>query len=442
MSSDLLHIKDGYYFDVPKVIWQSRKDEITDFPDWFVRLDPTFQEWESDKILSILDELGASVSHPELIAEWKAWQERDIEQHAGWPLDGYLEIQVAEIDERAAKWASKNPESANATDISAAYLAANPDEEFAWFYYLLEEGDNAEVWESSTNQLNSEALVDQFASKGPGWSSATFREYNSEFDGKALIPQPFATLRNFHDPESGFAVSRFMIIELLAAVLVFAIVKWFSGKVYDGSAPKGKSWNFVEGTLGFVRKDLVEPLMGEKDARPFMPFFWTLFLFLLVLNLAGMIPFLGAPTSAFGTNCSIALIVFGVGLTMGVRKFGVIGYLKNICPSLGLPWYLAIFVVPLLWAIEALSLLIKHVILAIRLLANMAAGHLILLGIMGLFIGAEATSMSYVQWSAGATVSLLANTLLSMLELFVAFLQAAIFTFLSAMFIGSSIHHH
>jgi F-type H+-transporting ATPase subunit a len=86
------------------------------------------------------------------------------------------------------------------------------------------------------------------------------------------------------------------------------------------------------------------------------------------------------------------------------------------------------------------GLFIKHAVLAVRLLANMVAGHLVLLGIMGIIIAsAEA---SHGMWATAAVVSVLGSTLFSCLELFVAFLQAYVFTFLSALFISAAVHHH
>ena len=87
-----------------------------------------------------------------------------------------------------------------------------------------------------------------------------------------------------------------------------------------------------------------------------------------------------------------------------------------------------------------LGLLIKHLILAVRLLANMVAGHLVLLGIMGLITAAATQSMG--MWATVTGISVVSCTLFSLLELFVAFLQAYIFTFLSALFIGASVHQH
>jgi F-type H+-transporting ATPase subunit a len=93
--------------------------------------------------------------------------------------------------------------------------------------------------------------------------------------------------------------------------------------------------------------------------------------------------------------------------------------------------------------IEALSLLIKHAVLSVRLLMNMGAGHLVLLGILGIGISVKAAmELSTGTWLGVAGISVLGTTLMSFLEVFVAFLQAYVFTFLAAMFIGSSMHHH
>jgi len=100
-------------------------------------------------------------------------------------------------------------------------------------------------------------------------------------------------------------------------------------------------------------------------------------------------------------------------------------------------------VVPLLWIIEFASLFIKHAVLAVRLLMNMGAGHLVLLGILGIGVSLQtAMSLSTGAWMGVAGLSVLGTTVLSFLELFVAFLQAYVFTFLAALFIGSAIHHH
>ena len=94
----------------------------------------------------------------------------------------------------------------------------------------------------------------------------------------------------------------------------------------------------------------------------------------------------------------------------------------------------------LLFLIEVLGLFIKHAVLAIRLLANMFAGHIVLLGIMGIAFSIQGAMSS--GWWVAAPISVVGATLFSVLELFVAFLQAYVFTFLSALFIGAATHHH
>jgi len=101
---------------------------------------------------------------------------------------------------------------------------------------------------------------------------------------------------------------------------------------------------------------------------------------------------------------------------------------------------LAIVLKPMIFAIEMLGLLIKHGILAVRLLANMVAGHLVLLGIMGLITAAATATLG--TWATVTAISVVGSALFSLLELFVAFLQAYIFTFLSALFIGAAVHQH
>ncbi len=124
----------------------------------------------------------------------------------------------------------------------------------------------------------------------------------------------------------------------------------------------------------------------------------------------------------------------------GIQKFGIGGFLKSLVPHMHLPKALAIFLIPMIFVIELVGLVIRHVVLAIRLLANMFAGHLVLAVILG-FIALWAHDLFWY-WLGITTVSVLGSAALTLLELFVAFLQAYIFTFLSALFIGMAVHPH
>jgi F-type H+-transporting ATPase subunit a len=193
-----------------------------------------------------------------------------------------------------------------------------------------------------------------------------------------------------------------------------------------------------EAFLNFIKNDIAEPAIGHHDAARFTPLLWTIFMFVLGLNLFGMLPFMGAPTASFSVTIALAMVTFATVIVAGSLRFGVLGFWKNQVPSMGLPLPLAIPIVPMLFAIEVLGLVIKHVVLGIRLLANMVAGHLVLLAIMGLAVAAAGSST----WWVTALISVVGSALFSLLELFVAFLQAYVFTFLSALFIGAAVHHH
>lgn len=298
----------------------------------------------------------------------------------------------------------------------------------------------------------------------------TIADVNRELSGKIVIPQPFGRLQSFYAAESGFCISKFMVIELMIAGLLVLIFSRLAPKIASGKAPKGYFWNMFEATLMFVRDGIARPAIDSHDEHDhshhtpgdqpqeeyghghvhgavhhhdgdkFLPILWTMFFFVLFCNLFGMLPWLGAPTGAFGVTLALACCTFATTLIGGTLKFGVIGFWKNQVPSMDLPTPIAIFLKPMIFFIEVLGLVIKHGVLAIRLLANMVAGHLVLLSILGLIMGvATAGNLLYGSVSIASVVG---STLLSLLELFVCFLQAYVFTFLSALFIGAATHQH
>lgn len=402
--SSLLHIKDSYYFEVPKALKRSGHTAREDFPEFWIRLDEEYQSWEAERLIENLQE-----SEEFDVSELPA-QEEALENYEHWkhehknfakPFDVYLE----------------------------------QAEENSWFQEQLEGESATAAWRSIRAEAED---VQEYLDSTPEWSEAKIEEYNHQLDGKVLIPQPFGQLKNLYEKDSGFAISKFMIIELVVAVLVAGVFIWLAKKMAGDTRPKGKARNMFEAILLYFRDEVARPAIGGKEADKFVPFLWTLFVFILGLNLMGMIPWVGAPTGAFGVTLGLAVITFGMVLFFGMRKFGVLGFWKNQVPDMGLPWYMAIVIVPMIFAIEVLGLVIKHMVLGIRLLANMVAGHLVLLAVMGLAVAAAGSAT----WGITAGISVVGSALFSCLELFVAFLQAYIFTFLSALFIGMAIHHH
>jgi len=121
-----------------------------------------------------------------------------------------------------------------------------------------------------------------------------------------------------------------------------------------------------------------------------------------------------------------------------MKKMGVVGFLKAQVPSMDLPKPLAVVLIPGIWFIEVFGLLVKHFVLAVRLFANMFAGHLVLAVMIG-FVG---VTYSTVLVYGVAPMAAIGAVLFGLLEIFVAFLQAYVFTFLAALFIGSAQHAH
>lgn len=444
MASDILHIKDGYYFDVPKTFWKRHYESPAqiagNFP-WFVRLDDDYQDWEADRFIHSLEEITGD---PAVLETVKSDWEHASHSHAnhGKPLDRYLNDGVAKLEAKAKTWASRN--APDARDPLDAYLAKHPGDEFEWAARMMRDPVKKSAWEKVSVDANSPQVLSEYLSSNrANWSQAKLEAYNSALSGKVFIPQVFGgELRNAYERESGFCISRYMVLEIAVAVILLLAFRWLAGKVKNGAAPKGKLWNLLEGSLQFVRNQVVVPAMGDHDADRFLPLFWTLFFFILGCNLMGMIPFLGAPTAAFSTTLVLAGVVFATSLFFGVKELGPVGFFTNMAPHIDMPFGIGKAISAAILVIEVASLIIKHAILSVRLLANMVAGHLVLLAIMGIAFGLHAVSMSTGTWSMVALLSITGTTLLSFLELFVCFLQAYVFTFLAALFVGSSIHHH
>ncbi len=444
MASDpILHIKDSYYFDVPRMLVRAKyesPEQIADqVGDWAVRNDPEYQAWEADRFLEKLTKVvGDSDALAHAKDAWMHWQHADAHRH-GRPFDQYVEDSVVALRSEADAWAKTLVEKPR--DTAVAYLAEKPDARLDWMIKLVSDQESNREWSKIRRDMDDRQVLDEYLAQAQ-WSPEKLAEYNHHLSGKIFIPQPFATLKNAYEPQSGFAISRYMIIEVVVAVLLLLAFRWLAGRIRSGGAPKGKLWNFLESFLTFIKTDIVEKGIDPHDSPKFMPLFWTIFMFILGCNLMGMLPWVGAPTAAFAFTVVMALVVFIVGTYLGIQSQGLIGYLKSLVPDLGLPLYMGIVIVPMVWVIEFFSLFIKHAILSIRLVANMAAGHMVLLGIMGLAFGAHAGSMHTGAWTGLSIIAILGTTVLSFLELFVAFLQAYVFTLLAAFFIGSATHGH
>ena len=257
-------------------------------------------------------------------------------------------------------------------------------------------------------------------------------EFHLPLGVRWLVPQPFEALG------IPFHMTKFMWLEVLAAVLMVLIFVPVARKIRTGAAPRGRLWNMFEVMLLFIRDQVARPAIGHHDADRFLPMLWNLFFFITLLNLFGLLPWAGSPTTALGATLALAAIAFAMVAGAGIGRFGVIGFLKNQVPHMDVPLAIGIFLKPMLFVIELLGLVVKHFVLAMRLFANMFGGHLVLAVVIG-FIAETAASLL---WYGVAPISIFGAVALSLLEFGIAFLQAYIFTFLTALFIGMAVHQH
>lgn len=231
--------------------------------------------------------------------------------------------------------------------------------------------------------------------------------------------------------------TKYSVLMVIAAGILCWIYIPLAKQVQSGGPPRGTWWNFWESLLTFIRDNVAKPYIPHHTDH-YVPFLWTIFLFVLVCNLLGMFPFLGSPTASFTITASLAAITFIYIHYCGIKENGFMGHLNAFAPHLDLPLVAKIPIVGMLWVIEFLGLIIKCFVLSVRLFANMFAGHLVLATVL-IFIYQARNLDPSLFWTITLS-SVLGATALSLLELFVAFLQAFIFTFLTALFLGSTIH--
>jgi F-type H+-transporting ATPase subunit a len=232
-----------------------------------------------------------------------------------------------------------------------------------------------------------------------------------------------------------FQLTRFMVMELVAAALIAAIIIPLARHIAKNPITRGRLLNAFEVLVLFIRDNVARPTIGGHDADKFLPYLWTVFFFVLFNNLLGMIPGGASPTGNINVTAVLAIMTFAAVLIAGMKHAGPIGFWISLVPKLDVPGFMKPPMWILMFLIEVAGLFIRHIVLCVRLFANMLAGHIVLAVILGFIV-----MVSGNIWYVVAPASIAGVIALSLLELFVAFLQAYIFVFLSALFIGSAAH--
>ena len=237
-----------------------------------------------------------------------------------------------------------------------------------------------------------------------------------------------------------FSISKNVFAMLLACILLI----WGFGRAASlakkraGQAPKGIQ-SFLEPFFIFIRDEVTRPMIGEKHYERFQPFIMTLFFFILVLNLLGLIPFFPGSANVTGNlavTMVLAVITFIVTNINGNRH-----YWEHVFWMPGVPALVKILIIT---PVEIASLFIKPFSLMIRLFANITAGHIIILSLVGLIFVFGNAGESIGGAVGGMALAVPFTLFMNLIEIIVAFIQAFIFAILSASYIGAAVeeHHH
>lgn len=244
-------------------------------------------------------------------------------------------------------------------------------------------------------------------------------------DGTELKPIDLSITKN------AFAL---FISSSLVVFIFLSVAK--SYKKRTRHAPKGLQ-SFLEPLIVFIRDEVARTSIGEKHYEKFLPYLLTVFFFIFINNLLGLIPIfpLGANvTGNLAVTAVLAMFTFVITTISGNKN-----YYAHIFNTPGVPWWLKI-PVPLMPIIELVGVFTKPFVLMVRLFANITAGHIIILGFISLiFVFGQASLFAGYGMSI---ISISLSIFINFLELLVAFIQAYVFTLLSAIYFGMAVEEH
>lgn len=288
----------------------------------------------------------------------------------------------------------------------------------AYKRYALDHGHIIRL--GSNNPMAASEQLDMTAAKSMGYSEESWQGF---FNGR---PAGFINI----------SITK-TVAGIFLTVIIMFIVFGSIAKSYKRSpneAPKGLQ-SLMEPIILFIRDEVAKPSIGHHYER-FLPFLLTTFFFIWTANMLGLIPFLGGfnVTGNIAVTLVLALFTFIITTVNGNRN-----YWGHIFATPGVP----VWLLPLMIPIEIMGVFTKPVVLCLRLFANITAGHIIILSFMSL-IFIFANQYGTVAGYGVSIVSLAFGIFMNLLELLVAFLQAYVFTLLSALYFGAAVeeHHH
>jgi F-type H+-transporting ATPase subunit a len=253
-------------------------------------------------------------------------------------------------------------------------------------------------------------------------------------DSRTIDIEPFGhiTLPQFPPIEIAgmridLSITKHVVFMWIASLILIIALGLVARSYKKNPVPRGFA-NLIEVFVVFIKDEIVLTVIG-KDGLKYLHYLLTLFFFILLCNLLGLVPYGATATGNLAVTGGLALLSFILIQLAGIKKHGFINYYKGLVPH-GVPGWIA----PLMFVVEFLGLFAKAFALTVRLFANMTAGHIVILALIGLIFVFKSVAV--------APISIAFALFINLLEILVAFIQAYIFTMLTALFIGLSIHQH
>lgn len=228
-----------------------------------------------------------------------------------------------------------------------------------------------------------------------------------------------------------FEFTRINLAQIIATVVLVLVVLIGTRRL---KVVPGRGQSLLEMAFGFVRVQIADQVLGEKDGKRFLPILTTMFFGILFMNMTGVIPFINIPgTSVAAVPLMLAVVAYVVFIYAGIRKHGGLRFLKNSLVPSGVPIYL----VPIIAIVELISTFVaRPVSLFLRLLLNMIVGHMMLV----LFFSATQFFLLSLNWFSPFAIGTFALSFaFTLFEIFIYVLQAYVFTILTAVYIQLSV---
>lgn len=299
-----------------------------------------------------------------------------------------------------------------------SYTADNGEHKYVGFPLPVILWDNGLKVFSSSKLHHGEAVVEK---DGSFYKSYHGKIYKTDANGTLNFDEKHHAT---NDKPLDFSITKNVFTIFMVALLMFFMFSRMAKKYKNGSLPKGVG-RFLEPIILYIRDDIAIPNIGKKKYKRYMPYLLTVFFFIWIINLLGLTPLGVNVTNNIAVTLALALITYLL-TTFTANK----NYWGHIFWMPGVPVPMKIILAP----IELLGTIIKPFSLLIRLYANITAGHIVLMSIIGLMF-------IFKNW-LGSSLSFGLAFALALLELLVAALQAYIFTMLSALYFGSAVEEH